>query len=41
MTNIYLQQSVPVAVSEKVAEVFSGLVLLLIGVLTLVTMATI
>ena len=41
MTNIHLQQSVPVAISEKVTEVFSGLVLVLSGVLTLVTMATI
>lgn len=40
MTNIHLQQSVPVAISEKVTEVFSGLVLVLSGVLTLVTVVT-
>jgi hypothetical protein len=41
MTNIYLQHAVPVAISEKVTEVFSGLVLILTGVLTLVAVVTI
>jgi hypothetical protein len=41
MTNIYLQHAVPVAISEKVTEVFSSLVLVLSGVLTLITMASI
>jgi hypothetical protein len=41
MTNIYLQHTVPVAISEKVTEVFSGLVLVLTGVLTLVAVVTI
>jgi hypothetical protein len=41
MNNIYLQQAAPVAISEKVTEVFSSLVLVLSGVLTLVTLAAI
>ena len=41
MTNIHFQRAVPVAISEKVTEVFSGLVLVLSGVLTLVTLASI
>jgi hypothetical protein len=41
MTNIYLQHTVPVAISEKATEVFSGLVLVLTGVLTLVAVVTI
>jgi hypothetical protein len=41
MTNIHLQHAVPVAISEKVTEVFSGLVLVLTGVLTLVAVVTI
>jgi hypothetical protein len=40
MTHANLHQAVPVAVSEKVTEVFSGLVLVLSGVLTLVTLAS-
>ena len=40
MTNIYLQQAAP-TVSEKVGEVFSAVVLLLSGALTLLTIAAI
>jgi hypothetical protein len=39
MTNIYLQQAAPVAVSARVAELFSAMVVVLSGVLTLVTLA--
>lgn len=41
MTNIHLQHAAPLAVSEKVTEVFSSLVLVLSGVLTLITIASI
>jgi hypothetical protein len=41
MTNVHFQHAVPVAISEKVTEVFSGLILVLSGVLTLVTLASI
>jgi|HubBroStandDraft_2_1064218.scaffolds.fasta_scaffold4623135_1 hypothetical protein len=38
MTNIYLQQSLPATVNDRVAEIFSAVVLVLSGVLTLVTL---
>jgi hypothetical protein len=41
MTNVHLQHAAPIAISEKVTEVFSGLVLILTGVLTLVAVVTI
>jgi hypothetical protein len=41
MTNIYLQQAAPVAVSARIGELFSAAVLVLSGVLTLVTLAAI
>jgi hypothetical protein len=41
MTNIYLQQAAPVAVSARIAEILSAVIVVLSGVLTLVAFSAI
>jgi hypothetical protein len=41
MTNIYLQQSAPVAISARIAELLSAAAVVLSGVLTLVAFSAI